>query len=180
MTFFGMLMARVDPFAVYAAERELANHGISVPHNILTTQYLVRGQLRTIVKKLVSRPENQTIQEAAGAAILEGPDESKNPRFVAPFLTGAVYGAGVILAIAILGAFHLAGHVPVIIEFNWVWAAAAAAILVGICMVYGYLGAKIGRVKANNFLVLALALTLVGCIYWGTKYLDAKYVNIKR
>jgi hypothetical protein len=47
---------KVDPFAVYAAERELAAAGRTVPRELLVSHYLLCGQLRTLVSKLLGAP----------------------------------------------------------------------------------------------------------------------------
>jgi uncharacterized protein YqfA (UPF0365 family) len=56
MSLIRMLLSRVDPFAVYAAERELVESGIQIPRERLVSHYLVQGQLRTLVSKLTGSP----------------------------------------------------------------------------------------------------------------------------
>jgi len=172
MTFFGMFMSRVDPFAVYAAERELAKHGRSVRRNVLVSHYLLRGQLRTLVRNLIAARDNEQLEKAIAAAIIEGPNESANPRFVAPLLTGLGYSAGVIAIVAIDGVLRFARSGLQVESIDWRWPSVIGMALIALCMTYAFLGAQIGRVKASKTMSIILGLALVGFIFWLTRYLD--------
>jgi hypothetical protein len=59
-------------------------------------------------------------------------------------------------------------------QMRWDWVLATGAMLVSICVAYAFLGARIGRVKANKLMSVAVALAFVGFIYWLTRYLDSE------
>ncbi len=171
MTFIRMVLSDIDPFAVYAAERELSEHGITVTREQLAAHYSAQGQLRTAVSKLTASPPPASIKEAFAAALIDGPDESANPRFVAPLRMGILYSAVVLIAIAIEGGLRMSRLVSVTDQVRWDWVLTTGALLIGICMAYALLGARIGKRTANKFLSLGVALAFLGFMYWLTRHL---------
>jgi hypothetical protein len=170
MTIIGMLLRQVDPFAVYAAERELAQHGRKVERELLVSQYLVLGQLRTLVRKIIETGDETQIDTAVGAAIMEGPDESKNPRFVAPLKTGLLHSAIVLTFIplhVLIGFIQLGRPIQFM---NWKWLAVIEIVLIPLCFVHAFLGARIGRNKANRIAGGLLGLGVIVFVYWITQY----------
>jgi hypothetical protein len=85
-----------------------------------------------------------------------------------------VFGVAVLLGVAVLGAVQLSRVGAAADQIRWDLFLAAAATLVGICFAYAFLGARIGRVKANKVMSVAVALALVGFIYWLTRHLDSE------
>jgi hypothetical protein len=176
MTFLSTLMANVDPFAVYAAERELATHGRSVPREVLVPHYLRRGQLRTLVIKLIAAPPGALVDHAVAAAVAEGPDESANPRFVSPLRTGMVlsFWVLVVVAVSVAPRMVLMGMRLPVAAFDTRWVVGFAGFTIAMCMAYAYIGARIGRDTARKLGGLLAALVLVGAIFLLTRYLDRR------
>jgi hypothetical protein len=174
MTFLRMLIMKVDPFAVYAAERELAAAGRTVPRELLVSHYLLCGQLRTLVSKLLVAPPGGRVDDIIAAAIALGPDESANPRFVSPLCTGSVLSAVTLILAAVLGLIDVVhmGWASAFAAIDLRGAAMIAGFIVVMCMAYAFLGARIGRESARKAIGLLAGLALVGLIVWLTHYLD--------
>src|SRR5690242_3923583 len=138
-------------------ERELARHGVRVGRETLVSHYLVLGQLRTLVAQLTASTPRPEVHEAVAAALLAGPDESANPRFVAPLASGLVFGGLVLAAVAVLGGIRLGGAMRYL---DPVWLLVIGGTLVSLCLAYTFLGARIGRVRANRILGLTLWMAM--------------------
>ena len=175
MTILSMLMAKVDPFAVYAAERELAMRGRSVPREVLVSHYLMNGQLRTLVARLVDAPPGASVDDAVASALAEGPNESANPRFVSPFRTGMLLSVTVLVLVA-GGAprIVLMGLGLPVAAFDSRWVVGFAGFAIAMCMAYAYVGARIGRETARKLIGLLAGLWLVAVIFLLTRYLDRR------
>ena len=139
-----MQFAKVDSFAIYAAEKKLAARGIVVPRQLLIDQYLIQGQLRTTVRHLIDAPPATPISHSFAKAIIEGPNESKNPKFIAPVRTGILYSA-LILALAGLEVAlrvhnnQLSGKLS-----DWLIPGLIVVLLVAASMGYTFLGSRYG------------------------------------
>lgn len=138
-----MMMLKVDPFAVYAAERELAAHGHSVPREVLVAHYLVLGQLRTAVQRITDNVPELPVEAAMSAAVVEGPDESDNPKFVSPICTGFLYCGLVLLPVGVV-ALSTTAAVSLPVFKEWRWVLAVALLLATTCFGYAFLGSRWG------------------------------------
>ena len=168
MTFIGMILRKVDPFAVYAAERQLADCGVSVPRESLITHYLIRGQLRTTVRCLCDG-ESESIDVALAKAIIEGPDESKNPRFVAPLRTGLLCSVVVTVMIGSVVAIKVVATGIDVSHTDWRGPAIVFGIVITTCMAYAFAGARFGRERARAPVMACFGLAAAGLIYWMTR-----------
>jgi hypothetical protein len=170
-----MILAGADPFAIRAAERELASHDRRIPRDLLVRHYLRQGEIRTLVAKTIAAPPNAD-EDLFRDAGLEGPIDRANLRFVNPLRTG-LYLSGVtlaLLAVAFIGrlAFYLRDIPGGGLAVSWLGIVATAAFMVAMCMAYAYIGAYVGRESARKIVSAIAGAAVVVLIFWLAHYLN--------
>ncbi len=165
MTFVGMLLRKVDPFAVYAAERELAQRGISVQRDLLISSYLVNGQLQTFVAKLIAEPED--ITAAFAKSMMDGPGGFRKQQSVSLLVRGLLFSIAMIGALAAFGGLHALRFGMSLNRALSFWAIVVAGCVILLCITYAVLRSRLGRETANRIIGFVIAFGLYAfCFFW--------------
>jgi hypothetical protein len=167
--FAQLALAGVDPFAVRAAERELAELGVRIERRDLAAHYLVTGQLQTLVARLraisAERRESEWRRALAEDLIEHGREPAAGFDLPAPAMVGWLYPL-VGLVLLSVAAFAIWTASPQLLRSALPGLAGAWGAIVLISIVYAQVGRRWGRHAAQNAALLLLAVLVLGVLIY--------------
>lgn len=164
-SFLHMLTLKVDPFAVYRAERRLADADIYTDRQFLINHYLIQGQLDTFVQAAIDAPRPVDVENVAVEDIIANPQHE--PHETVGHIAWAAFAIFAVLvgpaAIAGFLAYRDTDHLPVGIIRPF---AIYCAVVLLFALLYANLRWWLGKKPAHTIIMTFGVAAAIASIIW--------------
>lgn len=167
----------IDPWAIWRAEQQLEHLGARASRDELIKLYHATGQLRSLVQFVSeSRIQGDLNAEHFGRAIMIGPDESRNPRPVAPAAMAIAQCLGLLVPSTVAVAFvwlqdAMGAKLIAASDIRWDYVLGGALALCAVIALHAFVAARVG-VHTSRLIVFGPAALLAAIgVGWMVKRL---------